>query len=69
MACIHLQQLYKLCHEHELKLSGSDLIHIVCHQCGEQEVCPSTLAEEYDAKSSRPANNPNDEQQTGESAT
>lgn len=28
-----------------MKLGGSDLIRIVCHQCGEQEVCPSTLVE------------------------
>ena len=25
MACIHLQQLYDLCREHEIKLGGSDL--------------------------------------------
>lgn len=50
MTCVHLQQLYKLCHEHDLKLSSSDLIRVVCSQCGEQEVCPSTLADEYDAK-------------------
>lgn len=50
MACIHLQQLYKLCHEHDLKLGGSDLIRVVCNQCGVQEVCPSTLTDEYDAK-------------------
>lgn len=49
MTCVHLQQLFKLCQEHDLKLGGSDLIHIVCRQCGEQEVCPATLADEYDA--------------------
>lgn len=53
MACVHLQQLYKLCHEHDLKLSSSDLIHIVCPQCGEQEVCPSMFTDEYDAKQAR----------------
>jgi hypothetical protein len=50
MTCVHLQQLYKLCQEHDLKLGGSDLIHVVCNQCGQQEVCPSTLMDEYDAK-------------------
>jgi hypothetical protein len=55
MTCVHLQQLHKLCHEHDLKLSSSDLIHIVCQQCGEQEVCPSTLTDEYDAKQSSAA--------------
>ena len=50
MTCVHLQQLYKLCQENELKLGGTDLIHIVCRQCGEQEVCPAMLTDEYDAK-------------------
>jgi hypothetical protein len=49
MTCIHLQQLYKLCQQHDLKLSGSDLIHVVCNQCGAHDVCPSTLMAEYDA--------------------
>ncbi len=49
MTCVHLQKLYKLCEDHDLKLSGSDLIRIVCNQCGEQEVCPSVLTSEYDA--------------------
>ncbi len=49
MTCVHLQQLYKLCQDHDLKLGGADLIHIVCKQCGEQEVCPATLTDEYDA--------------------
>lgn len=49
MPCVHLQQLYKLCQEHELKLSGADLIHVMCPRCGVQEVCPSTLMDEYDA--------------------
>ena len=50
MTCTHLRQLYDLCQKHELKLGGSDLIRMVCHQCGEQEVCPSTLMDEYDHK-------------------
>ena len=54
MACIHLQKLYKLCQEQDLKLSGSELIRVVCHQCGEQEVCPSILMDEYEAKESEP---------------
>jgi hypothetical protein len=55
MACIHLQQLYELCHQLDLKVSGSDLVHIVCRQCGEQEVCPSTLMDEYDARQLDPS--------------
>jgi hypothetical protein len=50
MTCVHLQQLYHLCQQHDLKLGGSDLIHIVCNQCGVQDVCPSMLSDEYDAK-------------------
>ncbi|MCC6491822.1 MAG: hypothetical protein IT424_02250 [Pirellulales bacterium] len=50
MPCIHLQQLYKLCQDYDLKLGSSDLVRVVCNQCGEQEVCPSTLMDEYDAK-------------------
>lgn len=50
MPCVHLQQLYKLCQDHELKLSGTDLIRVVCTKCGVQEVCPSTMMDEYDAK-------------------
>ncbi len=50
MTCVHLQQLYRLCQEHDLKLGSSDLIHIVCNQCGEQEVCPSMMTDEYEAK-------------------
>lgn len=45
MACVHLQQLYQLCQQHQLRLSSSDLVHIVCDQCGKQEVCPSGLME------------------------
>ena len=48
MACVHLQQLYDLCREHEIKLGGSDLIHLVCEQCGKQEVCPSMLVNRRD---------------------
>ncbi len=50
MPCVHLRQLYTLCQEHDLKLTSSDLIHVVCTQCGEQEVCPATMTDEYDAR-------------------
>ncbi|MCA9259124.1 MAG: hypothetical protein KDA61_07990 [Planctomycetales bacterium] len=47
MACIHLQKLYQLCQEHELKIevSSSDLVRIVCKECGAQDVCPTALRE------------------------
>ncbi|MFV1967696.1 MAG: hypothetical protein ACC628_19880 [Pirellulaceae bacterium] len=50
MTCVHLQRLYQLCEENSVKLSSSDLIHIVCLKCGRQEVCPSTLSDEYEAR-------------------
>jgi hypothetical protein len=55
MTCIHLQQLYELCREHDLKLGGSDLIRVVCHQCDRQEVCPSNLMEQLDDVEPSPA--------------
>lgn len=50
MTCVHLKQLYTLCQEENLKISGGDLVRIVCQQCGVQEVCPSVLTDEYDAR-------------------
>ena len=60
MTCIHLQQLYQLCQKNDLKLSSSDLIHIVCKQCNKEEVCPSVLAAEYDSDHAVPNNAPSD---------
>ncbi len=57
MACVHLRRLYQLCQDENLRLSGSDLIHIVCQQCGVQEVCPSAFVEELDVEAE-----PGDEQ-------
>jgi hypothetical protein len=50
MNCVHLQQLIQLCHDSDLRLSSSDLIHIVCKQCGKQDVCPSALVEQYESQ-------------------
>jgi hypothetical protein len=43
MVCEHLKQLYQLCLDQKIRLSASDLIHVVCEQCGRKEVCPSNL--------------------------
>jgi hypothetical protein len=50
MPCKHLKELYDICRTHDLKLSSTDLIRIVCPQCGVEEVCPSVLCEEYESR-------------------
>jgi hypothetical protein len=54
MTCKHLKSLYELCQTHGLKLGSSDLIRIMCTECGTEEVCPSVLVDEYEAKHSGP---------------
>ena len=51
MPCIHLTQLIQLCEQSQVRLSSSDLIHIVCKQCDKQEVCPSELLDDYEEES------------------
>ena len=48
MPCRHLHDLYEICRTHNLKLSSSDLIRIVCPACGVADECPSVLCAEYD---------------------
>ena len=50
MACVHLQQLFQLCQDNDVKVASVDLVHFVCEQCDSKEVCPSVLADEYDAR-------------------
>ncbi|HOP77573.1 MAG TPA: hypothetical protein PL064_02075 [Thermogutta sp.] len=52
MSCKHLQELYQLCHQYNLKLTGSELVRIVCPTCGVDEICPNVLMEEYDRRHS-----------------
>ena len=68
MTCVHLRQLYKLCDEHDLKISGSDLIKIVCHECGEQEVCPSAILDRYDETEPAPDEAPKTDRASGDAA-
>lgn len=49
MVCQHLSELYQLCEKNQLRLSGADLIRIVCKQCNQEETCPSVLTDEYDS--------------------
>ena len=46
MTCIHLRELYQLCQKEGLKLSSSDLVRVVCEQCGVHDVCPSQLMDD-----------------------
>ena len=50
MTCVHLRKLYQLCQQEDLRLGSSDLIRIVCQQCGVQDECPSLLMEEYESR-------------------
>ena len=50
MTCKHLQKLYELCDQNQLQFSSSDLVRVVCKQCEREEVCPSVLVGDYDAK-------------------
>lgn len=54
MPCVHLQQLYQLCRDSQVKLSSADLIHVVCRQCNQEEVCPSLLFEQYEEMNKEP---------------
>jgi hypothetical protein len=65
MTCKHLKELYAICQTHQLKLSSTDLIRIVCPQCGVEEVCPSVLAEEYETRHREPEPEPKDGERTG----
>lgn len=50
MPCEHLKQLYALCNEHDLQLSSSDVIRIVCPHCQIEETCPSVHMAEYESR-------------------
>ena len=50
MTCKHIKELYDICESNNMRLSSTDLIRIVCPQCGEEEVCPSVLCDEYETK-------------------
>jgi hypothetical protein len=65
--CVHLTQLIQLCEQSNVRLSSSDLIHIVCKQCEKQEVCPSNLLDARgidsdEADGVKPASSPQVEQ-------
>jgi hypothetical protein len=48
MTCVHLQKLYQLCLDSKIRVSSSDLVNMVCEECGVKEECPSVLLDEYE---------------------
>lgn len=64
MTCKHLQELYSLCERYNLKITGAELVRIVCPTCGVDEVCPNVLTDEYERRHSeesgpsKPQNSP-----------
>ena len=51
MTCIHLRELYQFCQKEGLKLSSTDLVRVVCEQCGVHDVCPSQLMDDQPEQS------------------
>jgi hypothetical protein len=54
MPCTHIKHLSEYCRTHDLKVSSSDLLRIVCPQCGMEEVCPSLPVADYDERHPQP---------------
>ncbi len=50
VTCNHLKSLYDYCQSHNLRLSSTDLVRIICPQCGVEEECPSVLMDEYESR-------------------
>lgn len=48
MSCAHLKKLFDMCLQEDIKIGGTDLVRIVCNQCGAEEVCPTMLMEQYE---------------------
>lgn len=65
MVCEHLRQLYQLCLEQKIRLGGSELIHIVCGQCGHKDLCPSNLRDDRDDDAEREVSTASEEHHGG----
>jgi len=57
VVCEHLRELYQLCEKNKIKLSSSDLIHILCTECNNQETCPSNMVSMEEDESPRQPEN------------
>ena len=49
MSCAHLKKLFDMCRQEDIKIGGTDMVRIVCNQCGAEEVCPTMLMDQYEA--------------------
>jgi len=49
MSCAHLKKLFDMCRQEDIKIGGTDVVRIVCNQCGAEEVCPTMMMEQYEA--------------------
>ncbi|RMF95847.1 MAG: hypothetical protein D6741_11315 [Planctomycetota bacterium] len=58
MSCKHLKELFELCRRNQLQFSSSELIRIVCPQCGVEETCPSMQDAEYEERHKDDAETP-----------
>lgn len=43
MICVHLKEIDRLCHNYKVEISRTDMVRMVCTECGEHEVCPSNV--------------------------
>jgi hypothetical protein len=41
MTCNHLKEIDRACQDHGLVLGRTDLVRLICTECGDQEVCPA----------------------------
>jgi hypothetical protein len=55
MSCVHLKEINRVCNDHGVHVSQSDLVRIVCKECGDHEVCPSNpVQDDEEATSEMP---------------
>ena len=42
MICEHLEEFFAVCDKHGLQIASPDAIKVVCRQCEQQQVCPTS---------------------------
>ncbi len=61
MSCAHLKRLFDMCRQEDIKIGGTDVVRIVCKQCGAEEVCPTMLTDQYETLHEDKADNEDEE--------